>query len=448
MPAAEPTVVVGGGVSGLALALALQRSGFPVTVLEAAAHPGGTARTVERDGFLLETGPNSVLDRDGGVATLATSLGLELKPASASAARRFVVLGGRLRALPAAPPQLLGSDVLPLFAKLRLLLEPLSRRGRPGVDESLGEFARRHLGHTVTSTLVDALQTGIWAGDVEQLSAASAFPRLKEWEHLHRSLLLGALRTRRAARGLTSPKLASLQGGMGALCLAMARELGERVRLNTQVTQLARAMEGWALHTPAGSVAASRVVLALPPWEAAGLCRPFDGGLADALAAFPSVPVAVVHLGYRPALQPAPEGFGFLVPTTEHRECLGTVYASCAFPFRAPADGTLLTVLLGGAHRPELAAQPEARLVETARAELAVLLGLKRAPQLTQVFRWPRAIPQYNVGHAQRVQAVTAQAARWPGLWLSGNAYGGASLPDCLKTASALALRLSGRRQE
>lgn len=442
MPAAEPTVVVGGGLSGLALALALHRRENPVTVLEATAHPGGAARTVERDGFLLETGPNSVLDRDGAVATLATSLGLELRPASARAGRRYVVLGGRLRALPATPPQFLSSDVLPLSAKLRLLLEPFTRRGRPGVDESLGEFARRHLGRTVTSTLVDALQTGIWAGDVERLSAASAFPRLTEWERIHRSLLVGALKRRRAARGMGAPKLASLAGGMGALCLAMASALGERVRLNAQVTGLARREDGWAVQTPAGSVAASRVVLALPPWEASGLVRPFDGGLADALAGFPSVPVAVVHLGYRPALEPAPEGFGFLVPSGEHRELLGTVYASSAFPFRAPEGGTLLTVLLGGAHRPELVAQPDARLVEIARAELAALLGLKRAPQLTEVFRWPRAIPQYNVGHAERVQAVNAQAARWPGLWLLGNAYGGASVPDCLRNASALARRL------
>ena len=287
------------------------------------------------------------------------------------------------------------------------------------------------------------MQTGIWAGDVERLSAASAFPRLTEWERVHRSLLVGALKSRRGARGMGSPRLASFAGGMGALCLAMASALGERVRLNAQVTRLAHGAEGWTLQTPAGGVAASRVVLALPPWEASGLVRPFDGGLADALAQFPSVPVAVVHLGYRPALEPAPEGFGFLAPSGQHRELLGTLYASSAFPFRAPEGSTLLSVLLGGAHRPELVAQPDARLVETARAELAALLGLKRAPQLSEVFRWPRAIPQYNVGHAERVQAVHAQAARWPGLWLSGNAYGGASVPDCLKSASTLARRLA-----
>jgi oxygen-dependent protoporphyrinogen oxidase len=442
MPAAEPTVVVGGGVSGLALALALHREGVAVTVLEATAHPGGAAQTVERDGFLLERGPNSVLDREGAVTALATSLGLTLRPAASSAERRSIVLGGRLRALPLTPPQFLGSDVLPLAAKLRLLLEPFTRRGRAGVDESLGEFARRHFGRTITATLVDALQTGIWAGDVEQLSAASAFPRLKELERVHRSLLFGVLRRPPAAAGSGPAKLASLEGGLGTLSLAMARALGERLRLNARVTRLAREENQWALTTGGGRVAASRVVLALPPQEAAGLVAPFDAALQAALAAFPSVPVAVVHLGYRPALEPAPEGFGFLVPSRERRELLGAVYASSAFPFRAPGGGTLLTVLLGGAHRPELVDRDDAALVETARGELSALLGIHTAPRLTDVVRWPRAIPQYNVGHARRVEAATTQAARWPGLWLCGNAYGGAGLADCLKNASALADRL------
>ena len=443
MPSAEPTVVVGGGVSGLALALALHRASVPVTVLEAAASPGGTARTVERDGFLLETGPNSVLDREGEVARLATSLGLTLRPATASAGRRFVVLGGRLVGLPTSPPALLGSKVLPLAAKLRLLLEPLSRRGPSGVDESLGDFARRHLGRTVTSTLVDALQTGIWAGDVERLSAASAFPRLVALERAHRSLLLGALRTRGAQGGVAVPRLASLDGGLGALSVAMAQALGARVRLGTPVTGLARKGDGWQLTTQEGAVAASRVVLALPPYAASALVRPFDGGLAETLDSFPFVPVAVVHLGYRPALAPEPDGFGFLAPRAEHREILGAVYASSAFPFRAPGGGTLLTVLVGGAHRPELLQRDEASLVQTARDELSALLGVLRPPTLTEVYRWPRAIPQYNVGHAERVQSALTQAARWPGLWLSGNAYGGAGVADCVRNASQLAQRLS-----
>jgi protoporphyrinogen/coproporphyrinogen III oxidase len=442
LPSVAPTVVVGGGVSGLALALALSRASVPVTVLEAGAHPGGAARTEERQGFLLEMGPNSLLDREGIVAALATSLGLTLRTASATAKRRFVVREGRLRALPLSPASFLTSDVLPLAAKLRLLLEPFSRRGAEGVDESLGDFARRHLGRATTAALVDALQTGIWAGDMERLSAASAFPRLVALERAHGSLLLGAARSRRALGGTAAPRLSSLEGGLGTLSLAMARELGPRLRLQTQVTGLSRMADGWRLTTATQGLSASRVVLALPPQEAAELVRPFDDGLAVGLAGFPSVPVAVVHLGYRPALEPAPEGFGFLVPSAERRDILGTVYASSAFPFRVPGGGTLLTVLLGGAHRPELLERDDASLVRLARAELSALLGVERTPTLTEVFRWPRAIPQYNVGHAQRVKTALARAATWPGLWLTGNAYGGAGVADCLRTAAALAERL------
>jgi oxygen-dependent protoporphyrinogen oxidase len=443
MPSAAQTVVVGGGVSGLALALALSRASVPVTLLEAAATPGGAARTVERDGFLLETGPNSVLDREGSVAALASSLGLTLRAASASASRRFLVLGGRLRALPLSPAAFLTSEVLPLRAKLRLLLEPFSRRGPTGVDESLGDFARRHLGRAATSALVDGLQTGIWAGDVERLSAASAFPRLVAMAQAHGSLLLGAVRGRKALGRTAAPRLSSLEGGLGSLSLAMAEALGAHVRLRTPVTGLGRTRDGWQLTTPTETLWAPRVVLALPPWEAAALVHPFDTGLAEALECFPSVPVAVVHLGYRPALEPAPEGFGFLAPSAERRDILGTVYASSAFPFRAPGGGTLLTVLMGGAHRAELLECDDGSLVHLARAELRALLSIERTPSLTQVFRWPHAIPQYNVGHAQRVQTALARAAHWPGLWLTGNAYGGAGVADCLRTAAALAERLA-----
>jgi oxygen-dependent protoporphyrinogen oxidase len=439
MPAAQPTVVVGGGISGLALALALHRAGQEVTLLEASGEAGGTARTLLHDGFLLETGPNSVLDRDGAVAALAASVGLPLRKASQSARRRAVVLGGRVRTLPSNPVAFLASDVLPLSARARLLLEPFSRSAPQGVDESLGDFARRHLGRTVTSTLVDALQTGIWAGDIEKLSAASAFPRLKALEDAHRSLLVGALR----ARGGGTPAPVSFEGGLGGLSSALARALGERVRLDVRVTAVEQSADGWAVTTQEGSrLRATQVVLALAPWDAAALVRPFDGALAEGLAGFPSAAVAVVHLGYRPALNPAPEGFGFLVPTAEGRDILGTVYASSLFPFRAPEDATLLSVLLGGAHRGKLLSLDDAALVQTAQRELLGLLHIQQKPTLTHVVRWPRAIPQYDVGHAVRLKDVLGRAARWRGLWLLGNAYGGASVPDCIRSAAELSRRL------
>jgi oxygen-dependent protoporphyrinogen oxidase len=443
MPPGPSTVVVGGGISGLTLALRLHQAGVPVTVLEEAARAGGAATTVERDGFLLETGPNSVLDRDGVVQALAETVGVHFRPASDGSGQRAVVIGGRLRTVPGSPPALLRSDLLPTGAKLRLLLEPFTRRAPAGVDESLGDFSRRHLGRTVTATLVDALQTGIWAGDMERLSAASAFPRLVALERTHRSLLWGAIRSRRAgAGGPGSLRLASVEGGLGALSLAVAGALGDRVQLGRPASALGRDGDRWSVATPRGTVSAERLVLALPPDRAARLVRPLDAQLAAALDAFPAVPVAVVHLGYRPGLAPEPEGFGFLVPPGERREILGTVYASAAFPFRAPGGGTLLTVLVGGAHRPELVERDDAALVALARSELAALLGVDRSPTLTQVFRWPHAIPQYEVGHARRVEAAFALAGRWPGLWLGGNAYRGAGVADCVRSAQALATRL------
>jgi oxygen-dependent protoporphyrinogen oxidase len=338
--------------------------------------------------------------------------------------------------LPSRPPQLLGSNVLPWWAKLRLLLEPLSRRGPSGVDESLAHFGRRHFGRHVTETLLDAVQTGIFAGDSERLSVRAAFPRLHEMERSHRSLLLAAKAMRRSGQ---PPRLLSLEGGLETLPRALGRALSDTVRAGVQVRALEPAGGGWQLRWAGGSERFERVILAVPPRTAAELIRPLDASVATALEAIHTVPISVVHLGWRGGLVPAPQGFGVLVPARERRRVLGIIFVSSAYPFRAPPGGTLLTALVGGAHGARFAELPDPELVKAVREELDTMLGIRSAPDLVHVVRWPQAIPQYEVGHHGRMDAIATALRHHPRLLLAGSAYRGPGVADCVRESLAMA---------
>jgi len=435
------TVVVGAGISGLTLAWALRARGTPVTLLEASERVGGQIRSWVEDGFVLEAGPNGLLDREGAVSRVAEALGIgeRLRPATAASDRRAVFVRGKVRLLPSKPPQLLASGILPWWAKLRLLLEPLSHRGPSGVDESLAHFGRRHFGRHVTETLLDAVQTGIFAGDSERLSVRAAFPRLHEMERSHRSLLLAAKAMRKSGHAAAPPRLLSFDGGLETLPRALGRALGDTVRLGVQVRALEPAGGGWQVRWNGGGDRFERVILAVPPRTSAELLRPLDASVATALEAIRSVPISVVHLGWREGLDPAPQGFGVLVPARERRRILGIIFVSSAYPFRAPGGGTLLTVLVGGAHGGAFAALPNAELVPVVRDELQTMLGIRRAPDLVHVVRWPQAIPQYEVGHHGRMDAIATALRHHPRLLLAGSAYRGPGIADCVRESIAVA---------
>lgn len=445
-------VIVGGGISGLALAHGLRARGAGVTLLEAGPNLGGNIQTRSRDGFITEAGPNSFVDREPTLRQLAASLGIEdrIRTADPGAKRRYVYSRGKLRQVPTSPPALLKSDVVPLGAKLRMMGELFTPRA-PDKDESLAEFGRRHVGRTATAVLVDAMQTGIYAGDVEALSVGAVFPKVVELEKQHRSLVLGMVRSQAAARkalppGEGAPKptgaVSSFDGGLQVLVNALAQSLGPAARTGARVVELRREGGGWRLsveeHGQRAELAADQVVLAVPAYVAAELLRPLDEKLAARVEGIAYAPIAVVHLGFSPGSLPPPDGFGFLIPTLERRRILGVIHASSTFPWRVEGGRVLLTCMVGGAKRPDLVELDDAALVKLAREELRELAGITAEPSFTEVIHWKRGIPQYNVGHLARVAAIDEKLARWPGLHLTGNAYKGVGLTDCIRNANAL----------
>jgi oxygen-dependent protoporphyrinogen oxidase len=440
----------------MAVAFHLQQRGIPVTLLERAPRLGGNIQTHVRQGFFLENGPNSFFDREPSMRALARSLGVEdlIQPANADAARkRYVYTRGRLRAVPRTPPAFFGSDLLPLLSRLRVLGDLFSSRSSGSEDESLARFGRRHFGHTATSVLLDAVQSGLFAGDLESLSARAAMPRLAELEQAHRSVLLGLVRkqsARDAERKAWEPlsgSLCSFKGGLQRLVDALARKLATVARTKAHVERLTREPDGWrvVVREPGGQseLRATQVAVCTPATTAAHLLREVDPELGGLLEGITYTPVAVVHMGFAPESVAKPDGAGFLVPASEKRRILGAIHSSTLFPWRAEGERVLYTCMVGGARQPELATLPAEQLVSLVREELADIAGVRAEPVVTDVVRWPCALPQYTVGHAERMSAIDQAVARWPGLHLTGNAYRGISMVDCVRNAAALAEQLA-----
>ncbi|HXG10878.1 MAG TPA: protoporphyrinogen oxidase [Gemmataceae bacterium] len=455
-------VIVGAGISGLALAYRLQqaRPDAIITILEQRPRPGGTVWTERRDGYQLEVGPNGFLDSKPSTLALCRDLGLgeQLVPASESASRnRFLFLGGKLRPLPAGPISFLFSDLLSWRGKLAILAERFRRPRCDARDESIDAFVRRRAGREAAEVLADALVTGIYAGDPALLSVRAAFPRLVEWEEAYGSVLKGLMQTARrrraeaAARGEPYPRpgrMWSLRPGLRLLIETVCDQLRQPPLLGVAVKRIERMAAdrpGWVVRGEGDDRwPADVVVLACPAYQQAAILADLDRELAEQIDAIAYNRVAVVGLGYRRADVPVSlDGFGYLAPQRSRRDLLGVQWCSSIFPERAPAGHVLLRAMCGGWHRPEVVGWEDARLLEAVRADLRLALGIQAAPVFHQVVRWDRAIPQYHVGHLERVADIEQRAARHRGLFLTGNAYRGVALNDCTEQAERLAGRIA-----
>ena len=455
------TVIVGAGIWGLTCARSLLKSGHAgqIYLLDSDQRAGGKLDTLPHSGFLVESAANGFLDSNPATLQLCRDLGLgdKLISASGTAARnRFVYLKGKLHKLPGNLWGALTTGVVGWYARWRVLSERWRRPAIPMVDESIADFARRRLGRELTETLLDAFVTGIWAGDPETLSVRSCFPRWHEWETRNGSLTGGMMASRRErtlearVAGMPppgAPRMWSLRGGLTELVGALVRECGSALQTGAGVRALryrAEANQPWEVILEDRVILADRVVLAMPPNAQAKLLAALDADLAAKLAAIPSNAIAVVAVGF-PArdVPPGLDGFGYLSPQREGRPVLGVQWCSDIYPgLRAPSGMALWRALVGGPRFPEMADAPDDVLLRTVRNELALVTGMRAEPEFVKIIRWPKAIPQYQLGHANRVEEIQAHASRWPGLFLGGCAFGGVALNDCVDQAGAMAIRV------
>jgi oxygen-dependent protoporphyrinogen oxidase len=460
-------VILGGGITGLSAAHALLRpaGAFDITILEREAQLGGNIRTVRRDGFVLDGGPDSWVTSKPHATALAKSLGLEPRfiPTRAENRHVYIAWDGRLHPLPEGmvlgiPTEILPIVKTPLFswdAKLRMALEPLipPRAWLGDEDESIGDFVARRLGDEVAERLAGPLLGGIFAGDAGDLSVRAAFPQFVEAEKTHGSLVraMQALRAARKSReGGEGSAFLSLEGGLGELIDALAARVASsvRVRTGTGAQRIeARAGGGYRVVLDDGeSLDADDLLLATPIPITASLARELDPALGDALGAFHSASTATAFLAYpEDAVPRALDATGFLVPRAMRRPILASTWVSSKWAHRAPPGTVLLRVFFGGATGEAILENDDAELVALARKELRSLMGIEAPPLFSHVFRFLRASPQPKVGHLARVRAVREHLTRWPGLYVAGNGFEGSGIPDCVKFAERAASEILAR---
>lgn len=455
--------VVGGGIAGLAAAYTLDRlarqASFPLrlTVLEASERWGGKIRTERSGGYVLEAGPDTFVSTKPWGVALCRDLGLEDRLQAADMDRRkvFVVFGGRLVELPDGLAMMVPSRLAPMIrtplltplGKARLVLDWFLPSRRGDADESVGALISRRLGRQAYERLIEPLMSGIYAGDGDRLSLLSTFPYLREWEQRHGSLARGALRSARPDReaGHSPPRRSiflTLTGGLGEIIEALVTRLsGADLRLAAAVQRIDRAPGGYRLTGSSGVVhEADAIVLATPAFEAARMLGDLDPLLAEQLRQIEYVSTATVTLAFRESELPRPlDGHGYVIPRVEGRQALACTWTSTKFPHRAPAGHALLRVFIGRAGRMDDPNLDEESLIEIARQELADTLGIRSTPILARVARWPRSMPQYNLGHPERLRAIAERLGSLPGLRLAGAAYNGIGIPDCIRSGERAA---------
>jgi oxygen-dependent protoporphyrinogen oxidase len=458
-------VVIGAGITGLTAATRLAADGVDVVVLESDTEAGGKVRSADVDGVRLEAGPDSLLARKPWAVDLARELGMgdDLAPA-APAATHIWTRAGLLR-FPSGPFGI-STDPLELWrwkgmsylGKLRAAGDLLLPRGRPGTDESLGSLLRRRIGDEATDRLVAPLLGGLFAGDVDRLSVEATFPELGQWEREHRSLMRGARAmsaSRRPAsvsrpeggrRAVPPPMFMRLRGGLRRLTDALAADLGDRLRTSTVATGMEPDGDSFTVSTADEDLKADAVVITTPTFVAADLVAEMTPGAVEHLRALTYVSTAVALLVYEDGTnERLPDSSGFVAPRGVLPMNAATI-VSKKWPDPAFGGRAVLRCFVGGAGTEELLDREDGTILEEVTSALADIFPLPASPAASTLIRWPRAMPQYDVGHLQRVAAI--EEALPAGVVVAGQAYRGAGLPDCVRQGGEAAARVRARLSE
>jgi oxygen-dependent protoporphyrinogen oxidase len=444
--------VVGAGISGLAAAAALARTGLAVRVFEKRHTVGGRIVSERCGGFLMEHGPSAIVAPAPAAEALvaATGLAAERIERGERARHRYLVRDARAHSLPLAPLRLFASPFFTLRGRLRLLAEPFI--APEAGDETVADFATRRFGREFLDYLVDPLVGGLHAGDPAALSTVATFPQLKQMERESGSIVRALLRA--PLNGSALPRanpgrrqLFSFRHGLATLPHALATALGARLRCATCVERIDPERDGlrlaWTRGATTGVTRARAIVLAQPAYAAARLVAPLHAAAGAALRGIAHPPLAVVFLGYRAAALRHPlDGLGVLMPALERRAVLGAIFSSTLFAGRAPQEHVAVTAFVGGAREPERACAPPRQLIADAHRELDLLFGASEPPVLARVRYWRHGLPQPDLAHANRLATLAACEAQLPGLHFVGNFFAGASTAACIAGAQSTAERI------
>lgn len=440
-------IVVGGGISGLAAALRLHERGADVKLIEASHHLGGVIATSQKNGFLMEGGPDSFISIKPWGLDLCRRLGLEkeLIGTDPDFRKSFVVRKGKLVVVPEgfymmAPVRVLpflGSELFSWPAKFRMAMDYFMPAKKNGGDESVANFIRRRFGVEALERVGQAMVAGVYSADPEKLSLKSTFPQFLDMEQKYGSVIRGLRKAgSKKASGPRYSLFLTLKNGMGSLVDAIVKRLPTNsIELDAPLREISKNPQTGKWNASYGrghQVEADAVVLALSSPKIADFVQGFDGDLARELRQISYASIATINFGYRRSDICHPlDGFGFVVPTKENLSLIGCTFSSVKFSGRAPEGHALLRAFVDSGTRPEVV-----------QKDLEQLLGITGTPVMIQEADYPASMPQYPVGHLEYVQKIESMAARHPGLCLAGNALHGIGLPDCVHQSEEIAEKI------
>jgi oxygen-dependent protoporphyrinogen oxidase len=452
--------IIGGGISGLSAAWTLHQRGVPYRLLEAGPSLGGVIRTEEKDGFILEGGPDSILAQKPEGIALCRELGLgdRLIPTNPELKAIYILHRRKLHPLPEGMMLAVPTRILPMVrsglfswpGKLRMGLDLIRPAGPQNGDESIATFLRRRFGQEAVERLGEPLLAGIHAGDPERLSILATFPRFRELEAKYGSLVRGMLSAPRPKREPGAPAPAafySLRGGLRELVDALVARLDAgSIRTGAVVRSLARNGDGYTIGLDGGeTVRAPKVIVAAPGPKIAPALEELLPEVSRTLAAVPFASSATVLLGYRRAdVAHSLDGYGMVVPRGEGLRTTALSFVSTKFAHRAPEGHVLLRGFLGGVRDPGVLDLTDEEMVQAVERDMTPILGLKGRPSVTRVFRWPAGTPQLEVGHLERMRAVESAVAEVPGLHLTGAGIWSTGIPDSVADATRVAVAAAG----
>jgi oxygen-dependent protoporphyrinogen oxidase len=457
-------VIIGGGISGLSTAYYLSKAGIEATLIESRSRLGGVIETVNVEGCTIEAGPDSFLSAKPAAMELIRELGLvdQVIGSNDHVRKTYLWKGGRLVALPDGLMMMVPTRILPLLTtgllswstKIRMGMElfrpPKSRNG----DESVAEFVNEHYGEEAVDYLAEPLLSGIYGGNPKELSVTSVLPRFVELSSRYGSLTRGVLAERaKAARGAPghgggTPLFRTLKGGLGQMTAAVVRSLEGRTDIRHARAEIVeRVGAGFRIRLAGGWLECDHLVIACEAHSGAALLAGLDARLGELLGGIPYSSSMVVALGFDAADFPKPpEGFGFLVPRKERRRLVACTWIGTKFSHRVPEGKIVARCFLGGTDDAGVLDESDESVTAEVVDELHRIARFSAQPRFTRIFRWPRSMAQYSVGHPQRLAEIERRTAAIPGLYLAGNAYQGIGVPDCIRMGRLAAEKIVQRK--
>lgn len=461
--------IIGGGIAGLAAAYRLQEeisagTELEVTVLEAANQFGGKIATERSDGFVIERGPDSFISQKPAAVELCKKLGLgdRLVGTNKDQTKTYVYTGKKLVTMPDGlslmiPTQFLPFALTPLFSlpgKIRMGLDLLIPKKRGKADESLASFVRRRMGEEALQKMAEPMLAGIYASDPETMSIQSTFPMFVQTEQKYRSLILGMLARKRQmlmhkpnGNNKSFSLFMTLKNGLGEMVEAVIEKSPDvTFRTNAKVQKVIKQGSGWQVSLEEGETFdADGVIFATPAKLSAELLQPITPKVSELLNQIKYVSTATATLAYRKEGFTHPlNGFGFVVPRSEGRKILACTWTSSKFPHRTPEGYVMLRCFVGGAKNEALAEQDADAIAAMVKQELKDLMGIHQEPEICKVFHNKKSNVQYRVGHAALIDSVEKELSVTPGLFLTGSAYTGIGIPDCIQNGTRTAEAVIG----